>query len=110
MARRGRGTALARRVDGVTATRSREDAIAASTKSSSSIRTLSQHLALAAALVDVPRRVVVNPQHGHDAVRRAVGAADVGVRGPDVVDGEADATCVDRHRRETPSRDAWTLV
>ena len=87
------------RDDGVAAVRSREDAIAASTKSSSSFLTLSQHLALASALVDVPRRVVVNPQHGHDAVRRAVGAADVGVRRPDVVDAQADAARVLRDAR-----------
>ena len=82
------------RDDGVAATRSHQDAIAASTKSSSSFLTLSQRLALAAALVDVPRRVVVNPQHGHDAVRRAVGAADVGVRGADVVDAQSNAARV----------------
>ena len=79
------------RDDGVAAVRSREDAIAASTKSSSSFLMLSQRLALAAALVDVPRRVVVDPQHGHDAVRRAVGAANIRIRRPDVVHGEADA-------------------
>ena len=82
------------RDDGVEAVRSHQDAIAASTKSSSSFSTLSQRLALAAALVDVPRRVVVDPQHGHDAVRRAVGAANIRIRGPDVVHGEADAAGV----------------
>ena len=91
------------RDDGVAATRSHQDAIAASTKSSSSFLTLSQHLALASSLIHIPRRVVINPQHGHDAVRRAVGAADVGVRRPDVVDGEADAARVLRDAR-APAR------
>lgn len=45
-------------------------------------------------LVDVARRVVEDAQHGHDAVRAAVGAADVRVCGPHVVDGQADASGV----------------
>jgi hypothetical protein len=46
---------------------------------------------LVAALVDVARRVVEDAQHGHDAVRRAVGAADVRARRADAVDVEPDA-------------------
>jgi hypothetical protein len=48
-------------------------------------------LALAAALVDVARRVVEDAQHGQDAVGGAVSAADVRPRRADVVDGDADA-------------------
>ena len=47
-------------------------------------------LALAAALVDVARRVVEDAQHRHDAVGGAVGAADVRPDRADVVDRQAD--------------------
>ena len=49
-------------------------------------------LALAAALVNVARRVVEDAQHGDDAVRGAVGPLDVGALGANVVDGKANAT------------------
>ena len=48
-------------------------------------------LALSTALVHVACRVVEDAEHGDDAVGRAVGAFDVGSRGTDVVNGEADA-------------------
>mmetsp|Transcript_29694 Transcript_29694/g.97086 ORF Transcript_29694/g.97086 Transcript_29694/m.97086 type:complete len:755 (-) Transcript_29694:490-2754(-) len=51
-------------------------------------------LALAAALVHVARRVVVDAEHGHDAVRRAVRPADVRIRRADVVHRQADAARV----------------
>lgn len=42
-------------------------------------------------LIDVARRVVEDPEHGHEAVGRAVGAGHVRVGGPDAVDRHADA-------------------
>eukprot|EP00438_Fugacium_kawagutii_P023836 Skav212421 [mRNA] locus=scaffold202:81336:82969:- [translate_table: standard] len=48
--------------------------------------------ALATALIHVARRLVEVPQHGHQAVAVAVGAADVGAARPDVGDGHANAT------------------
>mmetsp|Transcript_85769 Transcript_85769/g.191778 ORF Transcript_85769/g.191778 Transcript_85769/m.191778 type:complete len:753 (-) Transcript_85769:7-2265(-) len=48
-------------------------------------------LALAAALVHVARGLVEVPEHGHQAVAVAVGAADVGALRANVGDGHADA-------------------
>mmetsp|Transcript_15039 Transcript_15039/g.28221 ORF Transcript_15039/g.28221 Transcript_15039/m.28221 type:complete len:332 (+) Transcript_15039:1279-2274(+) len=50
-------------------------------------------LPLAAPLVHIARSLVEVPQHGHEAVGVAVGAADVGPPGPDVGDRHADAAC-----------------
>ena len=50
-------------------------------------------LALAPALVHVPRRVVEDPEHGHEAVGVPVGASDVAAGGPHVVHADADAAC-----------------
>ena len=54
-------------------------------------------LALAAALVDVARRVVEDAEHRHNPVRRAVRAADVRVGRADVVHRKADASGVPVH-------------
>ena len=45
---------------------------------------------LVAALVHVSGRVVVQPEHGHQAVAGAVGAADVAALGADTVHVQAD--------------------
>jgi hypothetical protein len=52
-------------------------------------------LALAGALVDVARRVVVDAEHGDDAVRRAVRPADVRVGRADVVDVVRAPACLE---------------
>lgn len=45
-----------------------------------------------AAHESLPCGVVEDPEHGQDAVRGTVGAADVGALGTDVVDRQTDAT------------------
>ena len=57
-------------------------------------------------LVDVARRAVEDAQHGHDPVRVAVRARDVGAPGADVVDGEADPAGALADERAPPQRPA----
>ena len=54
-------------------------------------------LALAAALVHVARSVIVDLEHGHQAVRESIGASDVRVRRSNAMDGESDASRVFRN-------------
>ena len=46
------------------------------------------------ALIDIASSVVEHAQHGDNAVRRAVGAADVRIGGADIVDGQANAASI----------------
>ena len=61
-------------------------------------------VALAAALVDVARRVVEHAQHRHDAVGRAVGAANHRVLGANVVDVQPNPTGVLANHRTLSER------
>lgn len=51
-------------------------------------------LAFATALVDVPRRIVKDTEHGYDAVGGAVSAANVALAGPNVMNGEANTSSI----------------
>ena len=61
---------------------------------SSTTHKTSRTFALAAALVNVASGVVEHTQHRHEAIRGAVGTANIGALGADVVRRDANATGV----------------